>query len=74
MAKDGCCYLTHCENLPNNVVDSPRFWLVLQYARFIDNSFKIPRGKKIGDELLDINYKTRIEKNKEVVMAVVCLG
>ena len=43
--------LMHCENLPDRVVDSPRFKLVLQHARFIDSTFKIPSRKKIGGEL-----------------------
>ena len=40
--------LMHCENLPDRVVDSPRFKLVLQHARFVDSTFKIPTRKKLG--------------------------
>ena len=61
--------LMHCENLPDRVVDSPRFKLVLQHARFIDNTFKIPSRSKIGDDLLDINYKNCIDTNKETLLA-----
>lgn len=61
--------LMHCENLPDRVVDSPRFKLVLQHARFTDSTFKIPSRKKIGGELLDINYTNCIDTNKETLMA-----
>ena len=70
--------LMHCENLPDEVIDSPRFNLFLQHARFIDNTFKIPSHKKIGGDLLDINYKNCIDTNKETLMAdappLVCPG
>ena len=46
------------DNLPDCVVESPRFQLVLQHARSVDSTFKIPSCKKIGAELLDINYRS----------------
>ena len=60
--------LMHCENLPDCVVESSRLQLVLQHARFVDSTFKVPDRKKIGGELLDINYKNCMEINKQEIM------
>jgi len=55
--------LMHCENLPDHVVESSRFKLVLQQACFIDSTFKVLSRKKIGGNLLDINYENCMEIN-----------
>ena len=60
--------LMHCENLPDRVVESSRFKLVLQHACFVDSTFKVPSRKKIGGQLLDINYKNCMEINKQEIM------
>ena len=57
--------LMHCENLPDHIVESSRFKLVLQHAHFVDSTFKVPSRKKIGGQLLDINYKNCMEINKQ---------
>ena len=57
------------DNLPDRVVESPRFQLVLQHARFVDSTFKIPSRKKIGGELLDINYKSCMEMNQLQILS-----
>ena len=57
------------DNLPDRVVESPRFQLVLHHARFVDSSFKIPSRKKIGGELLDINYRSCMEKNQTQILS-----
>ena len=49
--------LMHCENLPDRVVESSRFKLVLQHAVFIDTTFKVHGCKKIGGELLALTTK-----------------
>ena len=48
----------HCENLPNHVVDSPTFWLVLKCTRFVGSPFKFHAVS--GGDLLDINCKTAL--------------
>ena len=60
--------LMYCENLPDRVVESSRFKLVLQHACFVDSKFKVPSCKKIGGQLLDINYKNCMEINKQEMM------
>ena len=57
--------LCHSKNLSDRIVESPRFQLVLQNASMADSSFKIPGRKKIGGELLDLNYMKCVDKNKE---------
>jgi hypothetical protein len=57
------------DNLPDRVVESPRFQLVLQHARFVDSTFKIPSRKKIGGELLDINYRNCMEMNQVQILS-----
>ena len=60
--------LMHCENLPDHVVEASGFKLVLQHARFVDSTFKVPGCKKICGEFLDINYKNCMEINKQEIM------
>ena len=56
-------------NLPDRVVELPRFQLVLQHEHFVDSPFKIPSRKKIGGELLDINYKSCMEMNQLKILS-----
>ena len=60
--------LFHCENITDATADSTRFALVLKRARLVGNDFKIPRRKKIGGELLDVNYKSCYNENKAAIL------
>ena len=54
----------HCENIPDSVVESPRFiWLVC-LCRLAGDDFVVPYQKKIGGELLDLNYDSIYNQNK----------
>lgn len=70
--------LMHCENLPNHVVDLPRFWLVLQHVRFIACSFKIPSSKQLGMNCWTSTTKTALKWTKRWLWLMspylVCLG
>ena len=45
------------DNLPDRVVESPRFQLVFQYACFVDSTFKIPSCKEIGGNVLTLTTR-----------------
>jgi hypothetical protein len=54
----------HCENIPDSVVESPRFIQPLCVCRLVGEDFVVPHQKKIGGELLDLNYANIYQQNK----------
>jgi hypothetical protein len=50
--------------IPNAVVESPEFKKLVRQCRLVDNTFVIPSKKKIGGELLNINFENIKEINK----------
>jgi hypothetical protein len=60
--------MCHCENLPDAFVESDRFKLVLKLAKLVNNNYKPPGRKKVGGELLDLNFKSCQEKNMESIL------
>ena len=54
----------HSQNIPDAVVESPEFKRLVRQCRLVDNNFVIPNKKKIGGELLNINFENIKEMNK----------
>ncbi len=46
----------HCENIPDAVVELPRFVRLVCVCPLVGDDFVVPHWKKIGGELLDLNY------------------
>jgi hypothetical protein len=46
----------HCENILDAVAESSRFKRLVKVCRHVGDDFVVPNRKKIGGELLDINY------------------
>lgn len=55
----------HCENISDQIVESPRFARLIKLARTVGDDFKLPSRKKIVGELLDLNYDVVYKQNKE---------
>jgi hypothetical protein len=55
----------HCENIPDAVVESPRFKRLISVCRLLGDKFVPPNSHKIGGPLLDLNFKMTYERNKE---------
>ena len=70
----------HAQNIPDAVVESPEFKRLVRQCRLVDSTFVIPSKKKIGGELLNINFENIKEINKTnllkeaVVFGVVIMG
>ncbi len=58
----------HSENIPDRVVESARFQRVIKVARLCGDEFICPDWKKIGGELLDLNFETMYQANKAVLL------
>jgi hypothetical protein len=58
----------HCQNIPDSVVESPEFKRLVCQCCLVDNNFVIPSKKKIGGELLDINFENIKEINKTTLL------
>jgi hypothetical protein len=54
----------HCENLPDSVVESPRFHRLIKVCRLVGEDIVVTHRKKIGGELLDLDYQNTYERNK----------
>ena len=54
----------HCENIPDAVAESSRFKRLVKVCRHVGDDFVVPNRKKIGGELLDINYENTYNLNK----------
>ena len=50
--------------IPDAVVESPEFKKLVRQCCLVDNTFVIPSKKKIGGELLNINFENIKEINK----------
>ena len=59
----------HTANIPDAVVESPEFKRLVRMCRLVDKDFVIPSKKKIGGELLDINFSNIQGINKERLLA-----
>ena len=70
----------HSQNIPDAVVETPEFKRLVRQCRLVDNNFVIPNKKKIGGELLDINFANITAINKanllkeSAVFGVVFIG
>ncbi len=54
----------HCKNIPDAVVESPRFiWLVCLCC-LVREDFFVPNQKQIEGDLLDLNYANVFGRNK----------
>ena len=58
----------HCENIPDAVVESPRFKRLVKVCRLVGEDFVVPNRKRVGGELLDINYENTYSQNKAELM------
>ena len=54
----------HTANIPDAVVESPEFKMLVRQCRLVDKDFVIPNRMKIGGELLNINYNNITAINK----------
>jgi hypothetical protein len=54
----------HCENIPDSVVESPRCIRLVSLCRLVGDDFFVPHRRKIGGELLDLNYDSIYNQNK----------
>jgi hypothetical protein len=57
--------LFHCENLPDVVVESPNFSMLIRVCRLVGDDFVVPHQKKVGGDLLDLNFANRYQQYKE---------
>jgi hypothetical protein len=55
----------HGCGLPFSVADHPKFRKVITLAKAVGTSYQIPTRRRIATDLLEINYKTYQENNKE---------
>ena len=51
------------EIIPDAVVESPRFKRLVRVCRLVGDDFVVPNHKKVGEELLDINYENTYSLN-----------
>ena len=54
----------HAQNIPDAVVESSEFKRLVRQCHLVDSTFKIPSKKKIGGDLLNINFESIKEINK----------
>jgi hypothetical protein len=54
----------HCENIPDAVLESPRFKRLVKVCHLVGGDFVVPNRMKIGGELLNINYENTYSQNK----------
>jgi hypothetical protein len=54
----------HCENIPDAVDELPRFKSLVKVCRLVGEDFVVPNCKKVGGELLDVNYENTYSLNK----------
>jgi hypothetical protein len=58
----------HCENIPDAVVESPKFKRLVKVCCLVGEDFVIPNCKKVGGELQDVNYENTYSLNKTELM------
>jgi hypothetical protein len=54
----------HCKNIPDAVVEPPRFIRLVRVCRLVGEDFIVPNQKQIGGDLLDLNYANVYKQNK----------
>jgi hypothetical protein len=54
----------HCENIPDLVVESPRFKRMVFVLSTVGSDFEIPKQMQVGGPLLDLNFQTKYDDNK----------
>ena len=54
----------HSENIPDQVVESTRFARLIEKARLIGDNFVLPSRKRIGGDLLKLNFDKVYQANK----------
>jgi hypothetical protein len=59
---------SHCENIPDAVVESPRLKRLVKVCHLVGEDFVVPNCKRVGGELLDINYENTYSQNKAELM------
>jgi hypothetical protein len=58
----------HCKNILDAVVELPRFVRLVRVCRLVGDYFVVPHRKKIGGELLDLNYANIYQQNTEELL------
>jgi hypothetical protein len=58
----------HCKNIPDAVVELPRFVRLVCVCPLVGDYFVVHHQKKIGGELLDLNYANIYQQNKEELL------
>jgi hypothetical protein len=53
-----------CKNVPDAVVELPRFIWLLRVCCLLGEDFVVPNQKQIGGDLLDLNYANVYKRNK----------
>jgi hypothetical protein len=53
-----------CENIPDAVVELPRFIRLVHVCHLVGEDFVVPNRKRIGGDLLDLNYANVYKCNK----------
>ncbi len=56
------------KNIADAVVELPRFTRLVRVCRLVGDEFVIPNCRKIGGELLDLNYETKYKSNKDKLL------
>jgi hypothetical protein len=54
----------HCKNIPDAVVELPRFIRLVRMCRLVREDFVLPNQKQIGGDLLHLNYANVYKQNK----------
>ncbi len=54
----------HCKNIPDAVVELPRFIRLVCVCCLVGEDFVVPNQKQIGGDLLDLNYANVYKRNK----------
>ena len=64
----------HCDNIPDAVVESPRFLRLVCVCCLAGEDYVAPNQKKIGGDLLDLNYTNAYQQNKEEILMLAFMG
>jgi hypothetical protein len=54
----------HCENIPDMVVELPRFKRMVSVLSKVGSDFEIPKQRQFGGPLLDLNFQMEYFHNK----------
>ena len=64
----------HAQNIPDAVVESPRFLRLVCVCCLAGEDYVAPNQKKIGGDLLDLNYTNAYQQNKEEILMLAFMG